>query len=632
MRTRTIAGFVLLTAASVVKADGGDLSASRVFEVAAPSIVVVEAHNKDGAIVARGSGVVIAKGIVVSNCHVFTKADTAVVRYSETNYPAALQHGDMAHDLCSFTVNGLPAPPVRMSSTQSLKVGESAFAIGAPEGLELTLSGGLISSLRKLPDGVVIQMTTPISPGSSGGGLFDQQARLIGITSYYMGEGQQLNFALPVEWINELPQRGRLKATADQTPYEPPSQTAPPDALSEGGRALLSGDYASALKILEPLANHGNAMAQSALGAMYEGGLGVSRDYSHAVQWYRKAADRGDAFAENALGEKYYLGEGVSENKIEAAIWYRKAANQGNLDAQTSLGAMYLHGEGVAQDYSLALTWTFKAASQGNALAQYNIGTMFAHGTGVPQSDAVAAKWFQKAAAQGLARAQDDLGKLYIAGHGVPQDYGQALTLVYAAAEQGDIDAQYTMGTMIYNGQGMKKDYAQALAWFLKSATQGKAEAQLALARMYYSGQGTTQNKHQSFLWMSKAAEQGLTDAETVVGWAYDKGDGVPQDYEQAIVWYRRAVAKEDFAALNNLGTIYQQGRGVNRDAIAAYALYNLATTSDPTSNNLASQNRDDIAAKMTSAQIDAGQKLTRKMLNVGILQALDAHLKIGSP
>ena len=64
-----------------------------------------------------------------------------------------------------------------------------------------------MSSLRAVAGGSYIQTTAAISPGSSGGGLFDDQGRLLGLTSFFMSQGQQLNFALPVEWIEALPQR-----------------------------------------------------------------------------------------------------------------------------------------------------------------------------------------------------------------------------------------------------------------------------------------------------------------------------------------------------------------------------------------------------------------------------------------
>ncbi len=82
-----------------------------------------------------------------------------------------------------------------------MKVGERAYAVGAPEGLELTLSEGLVSGLREVDDVRVIQTSAPISHGSSGGGLFDSEGRLIGVTTFFLKEGQNLNFALPGEWV-----------------------------------------------------------------------------------------------------------------------------------------------------------------------------------------------------------------------------------------------------------------------------------------------------------------------------------------------------------------------------------------------------------------------------------------------
>jgi len=70
--------------------------------------------------------------------------------------------------------------------------------------LELTLSEGIISGLREYEGGHVLQTSAAISPGSSGGGLFDAQGRLVGITTFFLSKGQNLNFALPAEWVQAL--------------------------------------------------------------------------------------------------------------------------------------------------------------------------------------------------------------------------------------------------------------------------------------------------------------------------------------------------------------------------------------------------------------------------------------------
>ncbi len=86
----------------------------------------------------------------------------------------------------------------------SVKVGQKVFALGAPKGLDLTLSEGIVSSLRKYEDSNFVQTTASISPGSSGGGLFNDSGALIGITTFQHSEGQNLNFAVPVDWVSKL--------------------------------------------------------------------------------------------------------------------------------------------------------------------------------------------------------------------------------------------------------------------------------------------------------------------------------------------------------------------------------------------------------------------------------------------
>jgi tetratricopeptide (TPR) repeat protein len=102
--------------------------------------------------------------------------------------------------------------PVRRSSDVS--VGERVYAIGSPGGLEVTLSEGLVSGLRDFENVSVIQTSAAISHGSSGGGLFDSEGRLVGITTFFLKGGQNLNFALPGEWILALAEESALHFSA----------------------------------------------------------------------------------------------------------------------------------------------------------------------------------------------------------------------------------------------------------------------------------------------------------------------------------------------------------------------------------------------------------------------------------
>ena len=166
----------------------------QVFQRASPSVVVVHVSDASGEPVALGSGVVSSPGIVITNCHVALAGPMLKASHLGKSLAASLQYADSDRDLCQLSVPKLEAPPVSLGDSKNLRVGQRVYSVGAPEGLELTLSEGLISAIRSVADLRYIQTTASISRGSSGGGLFDTQGRLIGITTFYLSDGQNLNF------------------------------------------------------------------------------------------------------------------------------------------------------------------------------------------------------------------------------------------------------------------------------------------------------------------------------------------------------------------------------------------------------------------------------------------------------
>jgi Flp pilus assembly protein TadD len=192
-------------------------TASQVFEQASASVVVVHGLDAKGKQQSLGSGVVLPGGEVATNCHVIKDARQYRVKFLGKLYEARTRHTDWDRDVCTLTANGLKVPAVILGSTKELKVGAKVYAIGAPHGLELSLSEGIVSNLRDVDGGRYIQTTAPISPGSSGGGLFDEEGRLLGLPSFYLAEGQQINFAVPVEWLRELPKRHIVRRTSQTT-------------------------------------------------------------------------------------------------------------------------------------------------------------------------------------------------------------------------------------------------------------------------------------------------------------------------------------------------------------------------------------------------------------------------------
>jgi hypothetical protein len=171
--------------------------------------------------------------------------------------------------------------------------------------------------------------------------------------------------------------------------------------LEDADAAFKKGDYATALRLIRPLAEQGDAGVQSVLGLMYYSGQGVPQDYAAAASWFRKAAERGDADAQYDLGVMYDEGQGIPQDYAAAMSWYRKAAEQGKAAAQNNLGMKYKNGLGVPQDYAAAVRWYRKAAEQGYADAQNNLGVMYGMGRGVPEDYVIAHMWFNLAAASG---------------------------------------------------------------------------------------------------------------------------------------------------------------------------------------------------------------------------------------
>ena len=99
--------------------------------------------------------------------------------------------------------------------------------------------------------------------------------------------------------------------------------------FDEGRAAYKKGDYATALREWQPLAEQGLAPAQFSLGVMYAQGEGVPRDDRMAVQWYRRAAEQGNASAQNSLSVMYTIGAGVPKDYVHAHMWANIAASGG---------------------------------------------------------------------------------------------------------------------------------------------------------------------------------------------------------------------------------------------------------------------------------------------------------------
>jgi uncharacterized protein len=196
-------------------------------------------------------------------------------------------------------------------------------------------------------------------------------------------------------------------------------------------------------------------------------------------------------------------------------------------------------------------------------------------------------------------------------------DYTKARRLLRPLAEKGNAKAQVNVGIMYANGNGVAKDYAEAMKWYRKAADQGHAKAQYNLGVIYHEGQGVPQDYAEAMKWSRKAADQGHAQAQHNLGFMYALGQGVPRDNVEAAKWYRKAADQGYIDAQYNLGLMYANGQGVPQDYVQAYLWLNLTADSIPVTetenHNKVVSDRDELARKMTPAQIAEAQRLARE-------------------
>ena len=199
----------LITALLVAtRLSAAPLAPELIFERAAPSIVTVYAADSSGDTISQGSGVVVREAHVLTNCHVLKGADYVGLKNNSAAVSAELVEVHNEHDLCLLRAPLLRAPPIVRGSSLDLRIGQRVFALGAPLGLELTFTEGLVSGLRRKGAYPLIQTSAAISPGSSGGALLAPDGSLVGIVTFQASDNerrsQNLNFALPIDLLGEF--------------------------------------------------------------------------------------------------------------------------------------------------------------------------------------------------------------------------------------------------------------------------------------------------------------------------------------------------------------------------------------------------------------------------------------------
>src|ERR1035441_2989960 len=183
------------------------LTTAQIADRATPSVVVVENFNEDGQKAGQGSGYVfLGDGVIITNYHVIRGAKALTVRVpgKEPYHVDSILGYEIEHDLAALQLMGSSLPALLTETVEEPKVGDRVVAIGAPLGLESTVSEGIVSALRNAGTMHIIQTTASISPGSSGGPLLNEYGKVIGLTTSTVLNGQSLNFVVSAKHVSEL--------------------------------------------------------------------------------------------------------------------------------------------------------------------------------------------------------------------------------------------------------------------------------------------------------------------------------------------------------------------------------------------------------------------------------------------
>jgi tetratricopeptide (TPR) repeat protein len=344
-----------------------------------PSIVVILTYNKEGMLLGQGTGFFINKeGDVITNFHVLQGASRADIKmsdgriYSVKKVLAEDQIGDLVRasvDIPEGTVRPLS---VSMSPPE---VGERVVVIGTPLGLEKTVSDGIVSAVRDIPEfGKIVQVTAPISQGSSGSPVINMNGDVVGVITFFVLLGQNLNFAIPGERISRLtPGEGQTLSKREEIRVEEGLALAE-RLYSIAIRYLWAEEYEKALVYFVESVKKNPRYAEAYFQIGYcKGKLGR---YSEAIEPYQQAIrlKPDDMDTLNNLCVAYAMTERYNE-AIESC---KQAIHlmPGLAEAHNNLGWSY-HKLGRYQEAMESCKQAIRLKPD-FALAHYNLGNNYA--------------------------------------------------------------------------------------------------------------------------------------------------------------------------------------------------------------------------------------------------------------
>jgi serine protease Do len=210
-------------------------TANKVYQSVEKSVYMIYNEGKDNQPIASGSAVAVTKDFLATNCHVIEDGDHFNIAINGKNEPGKLysEHGD----LCIISVPNSTFTPVDLRFSKEVSIGEEVFAVGNPKGLEKSISRGIISNKFNDEGITILQTDAAISHGSSGGGLFDRNGKLIGITTAKPTDSEGIGLVISTEVITaallepRIETKKETKEDSERTPQETNNKVTPKEAI-----------------------------------------------------------------------------------------------------------------------------------------------------------------------------------------------------------------------------------------------------------------------------------------------------------------------------------------------------------------------------------------------------------------
>jgi S1-C subfamily serine protease len=170
----------------------------------------IMSYEMSGRAVPVGLAMGTENGAMITTCHALPAGAKLVVQVGSETLPADLAITDEDLDLCKLSVGGFTTRPLSLAAEEA-KAGDRIYAVGMSAGGEMALTEGKVTEVRTVPAGKILVLSMPIAPAGSGGPVFNEFGRVVGVATTPHKHGAGLNVALPVSWIEQMRSRGRTQ-------------------------------------------------------------------------------------------------------------------------------------------------------------------------------------------------------------------------------------------------------------------------------------------------------------------------------------------------------------------------------------------------------------------------------------